>query len=71
MRSLRTLLAVLTVAGTLSACGQTPVASNRTAPDPRMDAGPFLGGGNAVDSVHTETTNSGAAPSGPFLGGGN
>ena len=70
MRSLRTLLAVLAVTGAL-ACGQTPVASNRTAPDPRMDGGPYLGGGNAVDSTHTESTNSGAAPSGPYLGGGN
>jgi len=74
MRSLRTILAVLAVAGALSACGQTPVASNRTAPDPRMDGGPFLGGGNAVDSTHTGSTNSGASgavPGGPFLGGGN
>ena len=70
MRSLRTLLAVLAVAGAL-ACGQTPVASNRTAPDPRMDGGPYLGGGNAVDSTHAGgSTNSGPA-SGPFLGGGN
>lgn len=71
MRSLRTLLAVLTAAGALSACGQTPVASNRTAPDPRMDGGPFLGGGNAVDSVQAGSTNSVPAPGGPFLGGGN
>jgi hypothetical protein len=70
MRSLRTLLAVLAVAGAL-ACDQTPVASNRTAPDPRMDGGPFLGGGNAVDSTHAgQSTNSGPA-GGPFLGGGN
>ena len=71
MRNLRTLLAVLTVAGALSACGQEPVASKRTAPDPRMDGGPFRGGGNAVDSTHAESTNSGATPGGPFLGGGN
>jgi hypothetical protein len=70
MRSLRTLLAVLAVTGAL-ACGQTPVASNRTAPDPRMDGGPFLGGGNAVDSTQAgESTHSGPA-GGPFLGGGN
>ena len=67
MRSLRTFLAVLAVAGAL-ACGQTPVASNRTAPDPRMDGGPYLGGGNAVYST---TTPQNQSAGGPYLGGGN
>jgi hypothetical protein len=71
MRSVRTLLAVIAVAGAL-ACGQTPIASDRTAPDPRMDGGPFLGGGNAVDTTQAggSTQGSGLA-GGPFLGGGN
>ena len=71
MQSLRTLLAALAVAGALSACGQTPVASNRTATDPRMDGGPFLGGGNAVDSTQTAGSTQSGSMGGPFLGGGN
>lgn len=67
MRSLRTFLAFLAVAGAL-ACGQTPVTSDRTAPDPRMDGGPYLGGGNAVDST---TTPENRSAGGPYLGGGN
>ena len=70
MRSLRTLLAVLAVAGAL-ACGQTPVASNRTAPDPRMDGGPYLGGGNVVSDSSATSTGGGAILSGPTFGGGN
>jgi hypothetical protein len=70
MRSLRTLLAVLAVAGAL-ACGQTPVASNRTAPDPRMDGGPFLGGGNVAPDTSNAPAGGGAVQSGPTFGGGN
>jgi len=70
MRSVRILLAVLAVAGAI-ACGQTPVAANRTAPDPRMDGGPFLGGGNAVDSTQAEGSTQSGPAGGPFLGGGN
>jgi len=65
MRNVRILLAIVTIPVTLSACGQAPVASERTAPDPRMDGGPTLGGGNVVDSTQTNGS------TGPFLGGGN
>jgi hypothetical protein len=71
MRSLRTILAVLTVAGALYACGQTPVASNRTAPDPRMDGGPYLGGGNVAPDSSNAPTGGGVVQSGPTFGGGN
>lgn len=65
MRNVRILLAIFTIPVVLSACGQTPVAPERTAPDPRTDGGPFLGGGNVVDSTQTNGS------TGPFLGGGN
>lgn len=65
MRNLRIVLAIISVSVAVSACGQTPVAPKTTAPDPRMDGGPFLGGGNFVDSTYNASTG------GPFLGGGN
>lgn len=65
MRTVRILLAIVTIPVAMSACGRAPVAPDGTAPAPRMDGGPFLGGGNVVDSTQTNGS------TGPFLGGGN
>ena len=70
MRSLRAVFSAICIAAALSGCAQSPVAPQQAAPGPRMDGGPFIGGGNAVGGTGTETTTS-TCNGGPFIGGGN
>ena len=73
MRTLRPLFCLLSIATVLGACGESPVASTKAEPpNPHMDGGPFLGGGNFVGTTTTDSATADAGPtSGPFLGGGN